>query len=92
MSVVEDGEYPLVVWGRDTNRVTQRVGQDVLGLYQSAEPERVQRDDGPAFVMPIGDPGVGETAFAFKVNGCLYTVWVQPSVDADAVRAFVANY
>ena len=87
-TTVERGPHPVVRWGSGANRVVQQVGRDALGLLEAqVVTARVRRPGPDAAVMHVGDPGVGETAVAFTVGGCAYTVRVAPEVGLDDVRA-----
>lgn len=79
-------------WGEGPDRVVQRAGDDALSLLEApfAEVVRGQRFD--SRLILVGDEGVGEVAFAFRSDGCEYTVWLAPGTLLPVAREFAEQY
>ena len=92
MRVVDrQGKHLMVTWGAGSALVAQKVGVDDLDII-GLEEARIRRPGPDVFLMLVGDPGVGQTALAFEVGVCTYTVWLTPEVPMSRARTFARRY
>ena len=81
-----------MIWGSGKGAVAEAPGYDSLELRGSSEGPVVQSDRlGRIWIMPVGDPGISETAAYFRVEGCDYTVWVHTDQPLSAIEDYFAH-
>ncbi len=85
-----DPDKTIYVWGRGDKRISQLVGGDPLGLIGAKYATHVQAPHATAYIIDIGDPGVGEVAFAFSIGRCRYTVWLPGGTAMKQAKRFVS--
>jgi hypothetical protein len=78
----------IYAWGTGNQEISQSVGGDPLGLIGSEGATKIRESHWTAYIINIGDPGVGEVAFAFNVEGCNYTVWLPGGTTMGQARDF----
>lgn len=88
--VIEDDVYG---WGTGDLAVHQASGTDPLELlYEHTESQAIPGDRVTAYATEVGDPGVGQIAFAFEHDGCKYTVWLPSGTTMAQAQDFIRNY
>ncbi len=85
-----DSTTNMYVWGRGEQEVQQFVGGDPLELIGTEEAAQVQGPRWTSYLINIGDPGTGSTAFAFSVGGCDYTVWLPAGTTMKRAMEFAS--
>lgn len=80
------------VWGQGAQSITQAVGQDELDLIGQKASQRIENPRWTAYLTLVGDEGVGEIAYAFRLGSCDYTVWLPAGTTMAQARDFVRDY
>lgn len=86
------GSEGLFIWGQGDNAVAQLVGADELNILTDSSAERLPGSRRDVRLISVGDPGVGEIAFAFREGQCKYTVWLSAGTGLKSARKYATRY
>jgi hypothetical protein len=89
---VLDADVPIYAWGSGDDEVRQQAGADPIGLIGLDAAYHLDGPQWTGYAIYVGDPGVGEIVFAFKVDGCAYTVWLPAGTTKAQAAQFVTTY
>lgn len=83
----------LFAWGESGRAVLQAPGRDALGISTGgSDSVQVRGERITAYATYVGEPSLGEVAFAFQVDNCAYTVWLPSGTPMAEAQRFIESY